>query len=224
MDLVSLFRLLGRWWWVSLPVFLVGAGGLVASIVLVPPAYVATSSVVLLSPPAPPEIEETQTAAADDQNPYVQFGDLSIVVDILRRIMISPATADRLEVEGVAGDYVVAANIDFERGPIIDVSTEGDTRAEALESNGVVVGELEDQLARLQDQQGTNPDFWITVDRVVQPDRAEREYASTVRRTVAAAAVLVLVVIAAVAVAESIGRRGARRRRTSPAVLPGTAA
>lgn len=221
MDLVSLFRLLGRWWWVTLPVLLIGAGGLAASIVLAPPAYVATSSLVLLAPPAPPEIEETQTAAPDDQNPYVQFGDLSIVVDVLRRIMISPATADRLEAEGVTGDFVVAANVDFVRGPIIDVSTEGDTRVEALESNGVVVGELEDQLARLQDQQGTNPDYWITVDRVVQPERAEREYASTVRRSVAAGAVLVLVVVAAVAVAESIGRRTARRRREPTTVAPG---
>ena len=207
MDLVSLFRLLGRRWWIVVPTTLLGAGGLVATILLVPPSYSATASVVLLGPPTPPEVEATQTAAPGDQNPYAQFGDLSVVVDILRRIMESPTTEHLLEEQGVTEGYTVAANVEIRRGPIIDVITEGETRRGAIEANDIVVGHLFAELRSIQERQGTNDTYWITAEEVVVPDEAERSYASTVRRSIAVGALAVALVIAAAVLADSVARR-----------------
>lgn len=212
MDLVSLFRLLGRRWWIVVPVAALGSAGLVATIVAVPPTYDATASVVLLGPPTPPEVEATQTAAPDDQNPYAQFGDLSVVVDVLRRIMESPTTEHLLEEEGVTEDYTVAANVEIRRGPIIDVLTEGATRREAIEANRIVVDHLLAELAEIQERQGTDVDYWITAEQVVVPDDAERSYSSTIRRAIAVGALAVAAVIASAALADSVAQRTRRRR------------
>jgi hypothetical protein len=211
-DLVSLFKLLGRRWWVVVPMMLVGAAGLVATIVAVPPTFRATASVVLLAPPTPPELDETQAAAPENQNPYVQFGDLSVVVDVVRRIMESPTTVNLLEQQGVVEDYTVAANVDFRRGPIIDVTTQGATGSEAIEANDLVVERLFAELATMQERQGTNAEYWITAEEVVVPEEAERSYSSTVRRAVAVGALAVGLVIASAVLADSIARRIRRRR------------
>jgi uncharacterized protein involved in exopolysaccharide biosynthesis len=211
-DLVSLFRLLGRRWWAAVPVAVFGSAGLVATVVLLPPTYVATASVVLLGPPTPPEVGVTQTAAPGDQNPYVQFGDLSVVVDVLRRIMESSTTEHLLEERGVTDDYTVAANVEIRRGPIIDVTTEGDTGRAALAANDLVVAHLLDELGSMQERQGTNAAYWITAEEVVVPDRGERSYSSTIRRVIAAGALVVVMVIASAVVADSVAGRVRRRR------------
>ena len=81
-------------------------------------------------PPAVP----TATAARPDipaqyQNPYVRFGDLSVVVDILVRITGSEEVVNSLKAKGLQGTYTIAANRDFYRGPIVDVAAESTSKA-----------------------------------------------------------------------------------------------
>lgn len=207
MDLLAMWRLLARHKMVSAVASLGVIGVLVATILIAPPVYRASSSVVLLSPPPPQADPRTELIDPRDQNPYVAFGDLSIVVDILRRVMSGTGVADQLADDGVTGPFTVAANVDFLRGPIIDVATEARTVAEARRANERVTDVLLAELAALQERQGTNPTFWITAETVVPATRATRLYSSVARRLIVVAAVGMGAVFGLVLLTDAVSRR-----------------
>lgn len=215
MDFLALLRLLRRQVWVVVPAVLLSGGLLAATLVLVPPTYRASSSVVLLNPPTPPEADvKSSKPTGDYQNPYARFGDLSIVVDILRRIMTSSPLMDKLRQEGLVGTYTVAANIDFSRGPIIDIASEASTAPDALGSTALVVKELGLQLGALQAQQGTRPDYFIRSEVVVSATRSTRVFSSTLRRLIAVGALGFGLVISTAIIGDSISRRKRRKSDT----------
>ena len=213
MDVLSVMRLLWRRKLVVLLASLVVVAALVFTVTTVPPVYRASSSVVLLNPPAPPA-SEVEGASSDVirslDNPFERFNDLSVVVDILRRIMNSGPTRDALEEQGLLGTYTVAANIDFYRGPIVDVAAEAGSEVDALRSTELVMSMLEETLRDLQVRQGTSTDYLITSDVVVPATRATQVFSSTLRRLIAVGALGVMFVFGSVLAVDAIL---ARRRK-----------
>ncbi len=210
MDILSIVRMARRHWVVVILSLAIATAAVAAVVVSTPPTYRATSSVVLLNPPeAPASVTEDagEVELRALENPYERFNDLSIVVDIIRRVLASDPSMDTLVGRGLQGTYTVAANIDFYRGPIIDVAAEAGTEAEALRATQLVVDLLQQTLDDVQTRQGTDPDYFITSDVVVPATRATLVLSSTLRRAVATAAAGALFVLGMVIVADSFSER-----------------
>ena len=95
MDLLTLLRLFRRNIAATVVAAVLAAALVGYVVVSAPPVYRSSGSVVLFSPPQPPDPTlrdvdpsvPTTTVASD--NPYVRFNDLSVVVDIVRRVLLS---------------------------------------------------------------------------------------------------------------------------------------
>ena len=140
MDVVSVLRLLTRHWRVTVPaalltVLLIGAAFRSSS-----PTYEATGSIVLLPPPEAPDVQPSSEPAPPPtvgQNPFARYGDLSVVADILARVLDSDSRQAEFESQGVTG-YDVVVNR-FQRGPVIDVTGLGPNPEAAIRSTEIVL-------------------------------------------------------------------------------------
>ena len=165
MSIASLLRLLWRQRRVVIPAAVVALLACVGVLIVQPPVYRASAAVVLLNPPALPEVTpENPTIPPEYQNPYSRFGDLSVIVDILVKVLDSEPVQQQLKAQGLDGTFEIAANRDFYRGPIIDVAGEGPSGSAAITNTNLVIAELERQLTTLQTSQGTDPSYWIRVE------------------------------------------------------------
>lgn len=210
MDLLTLVRLFRRNLVVGI-VAVAAASTLLAWVVVsAPPVYRSSGSVVLFSPPLAPDLEPGEKPPAGVENPYVRFNDLSVVVDIVRRVLISAEVDAQLRDRGVVGTYTVAANIDFYRGPIVDVAGEAPTADEARASTELVMKQLEVILDDLQAHEGTEPAYRIKTEIVVQPQDGTRVLSSTLRRGMAGSVLAAGLVVLAVLTADTWRKRRTR--------------
>jgi hypothetical protein len=208
MDVLSLLRLLGRHWRITAPAALLTVLGVGVALQSSSPMYEATGSIVLLSPPEPPEFNDLPESAPPPevgQNPFTRYGDLSVVADILARIMDSDSSRDEFESEGVTG-YEVVVNR-FQRGPVVDVTGQGPNPEAATHSTEVVLAEVDTVLTELQQAQGADPDYFIESAPLDPPSTATAMYGSTVRAVIATLAVGALATLGLAALAEALARR-----------------
>ena len=210
MDVLSLVRLVGRHWRVTVPAALLAVVVAFAAVKLSPPTYQATGSIVLLSPPEAPR---TDTAAgpppAVGQNPFARYGDLSVVADILVRVIGGDAKRAEYASQGVA-EYEVVANR-FQRGPVIDVTGKGSTAEAAVGSAETVMDDVNATLQELQEAEQADPDYLITGAPLAPPSTAAAMYGSTVRTGIAVLAVGGLGTLMLAVFAEARTRRRAAR-------------
>lgn len=178
-----------------------------------PPTYRASSSMILINPPAlPVETAGGPEIPAANDNPYARFGDLTVIVDVLTRIMQSDQTADHLASAGLDGTYEIAANSDFYRGPIIDVATESSSAEGAIDANRLVLAELQTALADLQEADGTDPTYLIKATVVVEATKATTVFTPTLRLLlVVLAAGLAVLIVSTTTLDRLAGKRPKRR-------------
>ena len=212
MDFVSIYRLLVRQKYVVIPATLIVAALLYLTVVSVPPTYRASSSMVLLNPPNPPDIAVGETRDPSLVNPFVLFGDISVVVDIVHRLMESDPVVRELQAAGLDGTYTVEGNVNFARGPLIEVASESPTAEGAINNVNLVAAEITNELSAIQGARGTNPTYFITVEPIVAPTRATRVFSATLRRLIAVGALGVGFTLAIAITADTWTRRRRRRR------------
>jgi hypothetical protein len=181
-------------------------GLLIVTAVTTPPVYRATSSMVLLNPPSPPA-DKVKDADPTIQNPIAAYNDLSIVTDILQRIVTSDAVGQDLIHRGLVGTFTVTTNGDFSRGPVIILTAEGPTRAAPLNTLTMLQDEINKQLVALQTGHGTDPTFFISSQTVVNASRSTVVFSATLRRLIEFGALGVLAVLASAGAAELISSR-----------------
>lgn len=210
MDLSSLLELLRRRWRVALPTFVVVAA-LVGTLLVRPPMQRANSTLVLLPS------DTAQTNATAPSNPFERFGDISVVVDIVRRVVTSDATVRDLKARGLHGTFTVTANVDSTRGPILDVAADARNAQDAIGDVGLVVNEVNAQLASLQKAQGAQGRDFITSQVIVPASETTTIYSSMLRRLVVAVALCFGLTIAAAIVADAFGRRARQGSETTEA-------
>jgi hypothetical protein len=206
---------------VTAPAALLTVIGLVAAFQLSSPTYEATGSVVLLSPPEPPDVTgRPESASAPDvgQNPFARYGDLSVVADILARVMDSDSKRAEFESEGVT-DYAVVANR-LQRGPVVEVTGQGPNPEAATRSAELVLAEVDTVLSELQRDEGADPDYFVNTAPLDPPSTATAMYGSTLRAEIAALALGVLGTLGLAVLAEALARR--RTERPSAAAGPVT--
>ena len=208
MNISSLLRVLWRRRLVVIPMAVLSFGLCVGAVIVAPPTYRSSASVVLLNPPALPATTalspQIPTAA---QNPYVRFGDLSVMVDVLVRVVDSEPVKKSMKAAGLDGTFQVAANRDFYRGPIIDVSAESRTATKAVEGANIVIAELQKQLKTLQEQTGTEPGYFIKAQGVVPAGRATTVFSPTLRLLLLVAGVGIILTVGAGLLSDARGRR-----------------
>jgi hypothetical protein len=168
----------------------------------------ASSTVVLVdpTPQAAVQVPVEQTA-----NPYFRLNDMSVVVDIIKRVMVGADVDQRVRADGLTGTYLVAANTDFYRGPIIDMVVESDNPDAAVAGVKLLLVEQALVLDEIQSTEGTDPDYRITTQVVVEPAEASRVLSSTMRRGLAAAILAGGFVLASLLLADLVRRLRARR-------------
>ncbi len=211
MDLLTLVRLFRRNLVVGL-LAVATAGAMLAYVVVsAPPVFRSSGSVVLFSPPLAPDLEPGEKPPDGVENPYVRFNDLSVVVDIVRRVLLSPEVDAELRDLGVVGTYTVAANLDFYRGPIVDIALEAPTAGMARTSTELVMTRLEEILDDLQAREGTDPTYRIKTEIVVHPQDGTRVLSSTLRRGMAGSVLAAGLVVLAVVLAEAWRKRRSRK-------------
>jgi hypothetical protein len=216
LNLSSLLKVLWSHKRVVIPVALLSLLACVAQVVIAGPTYRASAAVVLLNPPALPEVTpENPTIPAQYENPYARFGDLSVIVDILVHVLDNETVVQELKAKGLDGTFEIAANRDFYRGPIIDVSAEASSGSQALKNAQVVIDELERQLVELQQVQGTDPDYYIKPNVIVPPNKATTVLSGTLRKLILLGGVGGIVTVGSGLVADARARRR-RSRRAEP--------
>jgi hypothetical protein len=208
MDVLSILRLVVRHWRVTAPAALLTLVGVGAVFKSSSPTYEATGAVVLLSPPEAPEVNdrpETAPPPEVGQNPFARYGDLSVVADILARVMDSDSRRVEFESQGVT-DYNVVVNR-LQRGPVVDVTGQGPTPEAATQSTEIVLEEVDSVLSELQQAEHADPDYYIKAALLEPPSSATAMYGSTVRAAIAALAVGTLGTLGLAVIAEAVARR-----------------
>ena len=212
MDVLSLLRLFVRHWRVTAPAAVLTVLALVAAVLLSSPTYEATGTVALVNPPEVPEADPTEVPTPGStpevgQNPFTRYNDLSIVADILARVLDSDSKRVELEAEGVT-DYEVTANT-LQRGPVIEVIGQGPDAEAATRSAELVVAEVDSVLTELQRAEGADPLYFISIAPIEESSTATAMYGSTMRAAIAALALGVLATLGLTVVAEAVTRRRA---------------
>lgn len=224
MSITSLIQILSRHRKVVGVAALISVLMMVGVVIASPPTYRASAAIVLLNPPAAPlATVNSPEVSPKFQNPYVQFGDLSVVVDILVRVTASQDVVDSLKAKGLKGTFEIAANRDFYRGPIVDVAAEAPSGSAAIKDTKLVIKEIQDQLLTLQKSQGTDTQYFIKTGSVVGADRATTVFSGTLRLLIAVGGVGVLLTIGSGLGADFLARRKAERP-DKPIPLPANSA
>jgi hypothetical protein len=215
MDVLSVLRLIARHWRVTAPaalftLILIGVAFRSSS-----PTYEATGAIVLLPPPEAPDVTAPAGSAPTPsvgQNPFARYGDLSVMADILARVMDSDSMQAEFESQGVTGYHVVVNR--FQRGPVVEVTGQGPTAEAAIRSTEVVLDEVNAILSELQQAEDADPDYFIDSAALEPPSTATAMYGSTLRTVIAALAVGALGTLGLAVLAEAIARRREARPTT----------
>ncbi len=199
--------------WYLLPLVLVAAAacsGLALS--QVAPVHRATASVVLVPP---------ETTLGETGNPYLFLGGLEQSVDVLSRTVDSQRVREEIDDAVPAGSYEIAGDTSTS-APIVLVTTEAGTAAEADRLLDEVLEVMPRELAVLQDDLGVDGRAQITTQTVARTDRPEAVQRTRYRFTVLAATGGVVLGLLVVLTVDGLLLR--RRRRRPPDVAVAVAA
>jgi capsular polysaccharide biosynthesis protein len=209
MDLISIARTIFRHKLAVIPAIIITALGIFYVIAIKPPEYQATATIVLISPPTPPSTEQIaadpKLAKINANNPYVDYGDLSIVADVVLSVVDSDASQQTLLSEGV--DARSSAGPSPDSGAIIQVNGIGKSVQGAIQSANLVADATQSDLALLQERQKVNPAYMITSVILVRPQQAQLVLSGKLRYLIAVLALGVILLFISVSSAQAIENR-----------------
>jgi hypothetical protein len=172
-DVLSVVRLARRWWYLVLPMLFVTAGLALLVAQSVPVTYQAKGS-VLFEPPAPTAVDKNGNAVA----PANKFGNEVFAAQIMATVMNDTSVKDTLKKQG-ASDYVVGQTND--QIPLLDITAEGDSQAQVLQTIKLVADGISAQLVSQQTASAADPASFITTRPLLATDRADSLYGGRVR-------------------------------------------
>ena len=220
MDLLSIIRAVWRCKVATIPVILLTLLGAFYIAKIKPPVYEASSSLLMLAAPGPPS--ESQVAAnprlkkLNPNNPYVDYGDLSVVADSVIEVVTSGAAQPALIRQGANPQYQLSLSTDVSNPPIIDVTGIGSSPQEAILTADVVTRAAAADLYKLQQEQGTSPAYMIKPVQLVKPTTATLSSSSKLRSLIAVLGLGAILLFIAVSVTDALAKR---RRNDGPHVV-----
>lgn len=235
MDLLSIVQTVWRHKLAAIPVILLTVIAAFYVAEVKPPAYDASSSVLLLSPPGAPTAAQIaahpKLAKVNANNPYVDFGDLSVVADAVLNVVTSDSAAQALVQSGADPRYQVTLSSAFGNPPIIQVTGVGATPEKAIQSANLVTSAAMTDLYQMQKREGVNPLYMITSVELVKPHQAQKSVSGKLRTLITVigiGAILLCVVISLIDAIEKrrnggsadVGKPRAKARKDRPGAAP----
>lgn len=224
MDTLSLLGSLWRHRVITTLVVLITAGCGAGLLVTYPPPLSGTASYLLVEPPEPPTDAELKAdatlAEADTDNPYLRYGDPSVIVDVVTRQIETTDTQRALEAGGGSPDFEVQPSNRYgTNSPIIEITSTGASEAVVVASLNQLGQDLDATLASVQADDGIDDRYVFTLRRIKFPDELDRQLSSTLRMLVGVSVLGLLLLFVSVGAAEGRLRRRRSRadndRRTS---------
>jgi capsular polysaccharide biosynthesis protein len=220
MDLFTIAATLWRHKLVTIPIIVITLIGAAYIIIVKPPTYTSNAEVLLVNPPPPPT---TAQIAADPKlgkvntnNPYLAYGTLVQVADIVIDVANSPTAGQALQGDGVSSKFTVALENSFQNPPVIQVSGTGTSSAMAVNTATLVTAEVIEALRQIQVAQKVNPAYMITSEEFVKPTVATTSSSSKLRTLIGFAAGGLILMLIAVSIAQSLEKRR-KPRKAAPA-------
>jgi hypothetical protein len=219
---MDLFTILGTIWrhkLVTIPIIVLTVLGLFYVLEVKPPTYQSTGSVLLVNPPGPPT---TQQIAANPSlgkistaNPYVSYGNLNFVADVVINIVDSPSVQQSLVQAGADPRYAVALAVALGNPPIIQVTGVASNGPEAIRTAQLVLGAVEQHLVQIQQNQNVNSRYMITGQEFAKPEIATKSVSGKLRTAITILALGLIVLLVAVSIMEALAKRRRGRGRGS---------
>jgi hypothetical protein len=217
---MSLLLILGKLWrykLATLPVLVLIVVGAFYVIALKAPTYEASSTYILVSPPAPPTDDEIarnpELGKIHADNPYMRYGDQTVVVQLLASRMNSEEGQRSLAAQG-AGPYTVASSPAFGfSAPIAQITTMGTTPAAAIKTASVVGSALTRELDGMQAARGTDSKYRIKAEAVVVARDATLKASGKLRAFVAVFALGMVLLFIVVSVGDAMSALRAQWRQ-----------
>jgi capsular polysaccharide biosynthesis protein len=197
MDLWELLKIMGRRWYVTLPVLAVTALVAVTLPPTIDPEYRASGTMILVGP----------QGTAADQNPFVTAG-LGTNAEAAAIVAQSPNSKALVDEQDLSTEYTVEAD-----GPVVVITATGETPSVAVETVTFVEQLLDDQLADLQTQAAVPETALLRVVPLIPEVIATPVYQQRLRVTILTVVIGVLVATLLAMAVEGLSRRRTRERR-----------
>lgn len=201
MDLLSIASAIWRHKLATMPVLLLTLIGVFYVYEVKPPVYQAQASVLLFDPPA-----------SAGNNPYVNYGSLPVVADVLISLVTSQSGQQALVAAGADPRYQVQLSPAFDSPPIIQVTGVGSGPQAAISSANLVSSAIAADLFGMQADKHVASRAMIGSQQLVRPVQATKSSSGKLRTLIAVLAAGALALLVAVSLAETL----ARRRRDKP--------
>jgi hypothetical protein len=209
MDLLSIARTIGRHKLATFPIIILTALGAYYVVAVKEKVYEASSSFILINPPAPPTADEIARdptlGKIKTDNPYLRFGDQTVIVDLLARTVSSDASRQALVDAGADSRYAVAPSLQFGfASPIVQITGVGPSAEAAMKTATLVGKAVTDHLNRMQRVRGTDPAYRITPMQVDVPDRAKLRASGQLRMLVGVVGLGLILMFVVISVADAL--------------------
>jgi hypothetical protein len=220
MDLGDILRVIGKRWYIMLPMVLVTVAVTVAAYFQLPMKYESTSQISLLSPQ-----QQASGTFRGQSNPFLIFDtSLTSTADLLSRSLGSDSSIKELKARGVTEEYT-AKLADFAQGPFIQLTVTGTDKAHVLASTNTVTSFARDRLRQIQQQNGVPADNMIQTTVLIPPQPPAPLVKSKLQIVLALLAAGLVTAFMATFVTEGLSRSRSRSRHhaSSPGAGAGTA-
>jgi hypothetical protein len=221
MDLFSIVQTIWRHKIAVLPVIAITVAGVFYVAAVKKPVYQTTASFALISPPPPPTLQQVQKDPAlgrvNSNNPFVNYGSLSIVADLLAQVVSANTARAALVKQGADARYVVAPDQQFGlSAPLLQVTGVGVSSAAAIRTATLVGQALGQQMAALQAARHVDSHYWIEPLEVTAPDSATLQLSSKLRLLVGVLAIGVILLFVVVSTMNALEERRSRKLVREP--------
>lgn len=202
MSLRTIVDVLRRRWLAATVGLLLVAAAVGLAVRATPPTYSYSSSVLLL----PPEVSR---AIGSDRldftqgNPLFYLGSLGQAKDILIASLSSRQTSDAVLAEFPKVTYEAASDV-FNTGPIIVITTDSSSEAEAEAALSLLTNQVDQNLVGLQEDLDIKPQALISSHVLTRDSTPEVSYTGSIRAGVVVGGGLMLVLLFLLSLLDSL--------------------
>ena len=210
MDLASITREVWKGKVVVLPVLFLTVAAAAYILVVKPPEYTSTSALTLINPPAAPTTNQIagdpSLGKVNANNPYVAFGNLTVVVAVVQQAMASDTIVAQLRKEGVEDGYTLTSD-PTTTNPILHVEGVGPTPAAALRATNILDRQVGTTLNQLQANERVAGQYRITTQVLNTPSVPTMKVSSKLRSLIAVLAAGLIMMFIALSIRRGIVER-----------------
>lgn len=210
MDPLSVVKTLWRHKFILIPVVLVtvvAAGYLFA---FGPRTYQSTATFALVNPLVPTEqqiLKDPALGLLNSNNPYLRSSDNTLIAQVLTTRLGDLGVAKALEMKGLGTEYTVERAGSFGTGLLVQLTANGSTPEQAMDTVKVLGEYLVQELKAMQEVNGADERFLFTALAITLGDQATEQFSSRLRAVIMVGAGGVILLFASVSAAQALDRK-----------------